>query len=206
MGVQSLYLGTVLTAGLLSFFSPCIVPLLPVYLLLFSSGGPSGGESPARRRLRVIRKSVLFVAGISVCFILLGFGAGALGSVIGSKPFMIVIGGIVIVLGLHQTGLVHIKWLYGQKKVELERSRRGDSLGFFVPFMALALFSDVLLTKVKKLNKYLGKIKTAGGVVIILMGILLVPCLSGWAGGYQCPLRRGNRFPGSDHCGPGSKR
>lgn len=146
MGVQSLYLGTVLTAGLLSFFSPCIVPLLPVYLSLFSSGGPSGGESPARCRLRVIRKSVLFVAGISVCFILLGFGAGALGSVIGSKPFMIVIGGIVIVLGLHQTGLVHIKWLYGQKKVELERSRRGDSLGFFVPFMALALFSDVLLT------------------------------------------------------------
>ena len=145
MGVQSLYLGTVLTAGLL-FFSPCIVPLLPVYLSLFSSGGPSGGESPARRRLRVI----------------------------GSKPFMIVIGGIVIVLGLHQTGLVHIKWLYGQKKVELERSRRGDSLGFFVPFMALALFSDVLLTNVKKLNKYLGKIKTAGGVVLILMGILLM--------------------------------
>lgn len=48
MGVQSLYLGTVLTAGLLSFFSPCIVPLLPVYLSMFSSGGPSGAESPAR--------------------------------------------------------------------------------------------------------------------------------------------------------------
>ncbi|RHR25811.1 cytochrome C biogenesis protein [Clostridium sp. AF19-22AC] len=220
MDVQSLYLGTVLTAGLLSFFSPCIVPLLPVYLSLFSSGGPAGGESPARRRLRVIRKSVLFVAGISICFILLGFGAGALGSVIGSKPFMIMMGVIVIILGLHQTGLIHIKWLYSQKKVELKRSLRGDSLGafllgltfsfgwtpcigpvlgailglsatggqplygaflmavyslgFLVPFMALALFSDVLLTKVKKLNKYLRKIKTAGGLVIIMMGILLM--------------------------------
>ena len=86
---QTLYLGTVLTAGLLSFFSPCIVPLLPVYILQFSSVGATDQESSIRRRLRVILKSVLFVAGISVCFILLGFGAGALGAVISSKTFMV---------------------------------------------------------------------------------------------------------------------
>ena len=216
----TLYLGTVLIAGLLSFFSPCIVPLLPVYLSQFSTVGAAAQESFARRRLRVMLKSVLFVAGLSVCFILLGFGAGALGSVIGSKPFMVVMGLIVIVLGLHQTGLLRIKWLSYQKKVELKRSRRGDylgsfllgltfsfgwtpcigpvlgavlglsatgsqplyggflmavySLGFLVPFLALALFSNVLLVKIKKLDRYLGKIEAAGGVVIILMGILLM--------------------------------
>ena len=220
MGPQTLYLGTVLTAGLLSFFSPCILPLLPVYIAQFSSGGAAGGEGAARRRLRVILKSALFVAGISVCFVLLGFGAGALGSIIGSTPFMIAMGIIVIVLGLHQTGLIRIKWLSYQKKVDLKRSHKGDylssfllgltfsfgwtpcigpvlgaifglaatssqplyggflmavySLGFLVPFLALALFSDVLLAKVKKLNKYLGKIEVAGGVVIILMGVLLM--------------------------------
>lgn len=42
MAAQTLYLGTVLTAGLLSFFSPCIVPLLPVYISVFSAGSGSG--------------------------------------------------------------------------------------------------------------------------------------------------------------------
>ena len=220
MGPQTLYLGTVLAAGLLSFFSPCTVPLLPVYISQFSSVGATDEESSVRRRLRVMFKSALFVAGISVCFILLGFGAGALGAVISSKTFMVVMGLIVIVLGLHQTGLVHIKWLSYQKKVELKRSSKADylgsfllgltfsfgwtpcigpvlgtilglsatssqplyggflmaiySLGFLVPFLVLALFSDVLLVKVRKLNRYLGKIKVAGGVIIILMGILLM--------------------------------
>lgn len=220
MNHDILYLGTVLAAGLLSFFSPCIVPLLPVYISLFSSGGPLEGEDASRRRLRVFLKSVLFVAGISVCFILLGFDAGVLGSVIGSKTFMTVAGLIVIILGLHQTGLIHIKWLYREKKVDLERSKRGDyfgsfllgltfsfgwtpcigpvlgailglsaassqplyggflmavySLGFLVPFLVLSLFSDLLLSKVKKINRHLDKIKIAGGIIIILMGILLM--------------------------------
>lgn len=220
MNPNTLYLGTVLTAGLASFFSPCIIPLLPVYISLFSSGETVEGESTPRRRLQIFLKSLLFVAGISICFILLGFGAGALGSVIGSKAFMTAMGLIVIILGLHQTGLIHMKWLYREKKMDLERSRKGDylgsfllgltfsfgwtpcigpvlgailglsatssqplyggflmaiyCLGFLVPFLVLSLFSDVLLTKIKKLNRYLGKIKIAGGIVIILMGILLM--------------------------------
>lgn len=220
MNPHILYLGTVLAAGLFSFFSPCIIPLLPVYISLFSSGGIAGDDGTSRRKFRVFLKSVLFVAGISVCFILLGFGAGALGSVISSKSFLTVMGLIVIILGLHQTGLIHIKWLYHEKKVDWERTRRGDyigafllgltfsfgwtpcigpvlgailglsatssqplygaflmavySLGFLIPFLALSLFSDTLLTKVKKLNQYLGKIKIAGGIIIILMGFLLM--------------------------------
>ena len=48
------------------------------------------------------------------------------------------------------------------------------SLGFLIPFLALSLFSDVLLAKVTRLHRHLGKIKTAGGVIIILMGFLLM--------------------------------
>lgn len=220
MAAQTLYLGTVLTAGLLSFFSPCIVPLLPVYISVFSAGSGAAQEDIFQRRIRTLFKSCLFVAGISTCFIILGFGAGALGSIIGSSFFMTAIGLIVIVLGLHQTGLIHIKWLSYEKKVNLKRSYRSDyfgvfllgltfsfgwtpcigpvlgailglsatssrpfyggflmavySLGFLIPFLILALFSDVLLQRIKKLNKHLGKIKAAGGVVIIMMGILLM--------------------------------
>ena len=218
MCTQTLYLRAVWAAVLLSFCSPGVVLLLPVYRSQLSAGGADGEASGVRRRLRVILKSVLFVAGLSVCFIVLGFGAGALGSVIGSRAFMVVMGLIVIVLGLHQTGLIHIKWLFYQKKVELSPSRRSGylgsfllgltfsfgwapcigpvlgailglsaagsrplsgaflmgiySLGFLVPFLLLAVFSDLLLTKVNKLNKHPGKIKIAGGVLIILMGIL----------------------------------
>ena len=220
MAAQTLYLSTVLTAGLLSFFSPCIVPLLPVYISIFSAGGAQTQEDVLPRRIRTLFKSCLFVAGISTCFIILGFGAGALGAVIGSKVFMTVMGLIVIILGLHQTGLIHIRWLSYEKKVDLKRSHRSDylgvfllgltfsfgwtpcigpvlgailglsatssrplyggflmavySLGFLIPFLILALFSDVLLQRIKKLNKHLGKIKAAGGIVIILMGILLM--------------------------------
>lgn len=48
------------------------------------------------------------------------------------------------------------------------------SLGFLIPFLILALFSDLLLKKVRFLNKYLGHIKIVGGVLVILMGILLM--------------------------------
>lgn len=220
MNPNIFYFGTVLAAGLFSFFSPCIVPLLPVYISLFSSGGPMEEKDKTKRKFRVFLKSVLFVMGISVCFVLLGFGAGALGSIISNKSFLTVMGLIVIILGLHQTGLIHIKWLYLKKTVNLERSRRGDyigsfllgltfsfgwtpcigpvlgailglsatssqplhgaflmavySLGFLIPFLAISLFSDTLLTKVKSLNRHLGKIKAAGGIIIILMGILLM--------------------------------
>ena len=220
MTAQMLYLGTVLTAGLLSFFSPCIVPLLPVYISVFSASSPEVQEDILQRRIRTMFKSFLFVAGISTCFIILGFGAGALGSIIGSRFFMNTMGSVVIILGLHQTGLIHIRWLFYEKKVNLERSHRSDylgvfllgltfsfgwtpcigpvlgailglsatssrplyggflmavySLGFLIPFLILALFSDVLLQKINKLNKHLGKIKTAGGIVIIMMGILLM--------------------------------
>lgn len=186
----------------------------------FSAGSGAAQEDIFQRRIRTLFKSCLFVAGISTCFIILGFGAGALGSIIGSSFFMIAIGLIVIVLGLHQTGLIHIKWLSYEKKVNLKRSHRSDyfgvfllgltfsfgwtpcigpvlgailvlsatssrpfyggflmavySLGFLIPFLILALFSDVLLQRIKKLNKHLGKIKAAGGIVIIMMGILLM--------------------------------
>ena len=101
MNLDILYLSTVFAAGLLSFFSPCIVPLLPVYISIFSSGGILERENMARWRLKIFLKSLLFVAGISVCFVLLGFGAGTLGSVIGSKSFLTAMGLIVILLGLH---------------------------------------------------------------------------------------------------------
>lgn len=220
MGAESLYISSVLAAGFLSFFSPCVVPLLPVYFSIFSAGEDSDDKKVVVSRAVQLWKTFLFVLGISVCFVILGFGAGALGSVINSKSFLRVMGGIVVILGIHQTGLINIKWLQREKKLNLQ-SPKGHgylsvfflglsfsfgwtpcigpvlgavlavsantgqsyyggllmavySLGFMVPFMILAFFSNTLLRKVGHLNKYLGKIKIAGGIIIIIMGLLLM--------------------------------
>lgn len=230
MPTESLYVSTVFFAGVLSFLSPCVVPLLPVYLSVLAS--PTADAEPARRRAALVLRTLLFIAGISVCFVLLGFGAGALGGVINSDAFLIVLGAIVIILGVHQTGLIRLKFLNREKKADFNRTRRTDGLGVFllglafsfgwtpcvgpvlaailglaagggaafygaflmavyaagfaVPFLALALFSGVLLQKIKLLNRYLPKIKIAGGILIILMGLLLMTnrlhVLSAWIG------------------------
>ena len=61
------------------------------------------------------------------------------------------------------------------------------ALGFAIPFLVLSLFSDVLLAKIKRLQRHLPKLKVAGGVLIILMGLLLMTnrlhALSAWIGG-----------------------
>ncbi|MEG0830499.1 MAG: cytochrome c biogenesis protein CcdA [Anaerovoracaceae bacterium] len=219
MGVETIYISTVFIAGIVSFFSPCIVPLLPVYFSIFASQ-ESPSLAPKNNKLQTVLKSAIFVAGISLCFVLLGFGAGAFGQLINSKWTMIIVGGIVVALGIHQTGLINIKWLNYEKKIKIKNpqskgylsifllgltfsfgwtpcigpvlgailgiSAAGSqplyggllmavySLGFLIPFLVLAIFLDLLLSKVKKINKYLGKIKIAGGIIIIIMGVLLM--------------------------------
>lgn len=218
MGIQSIYISSAFIAGILSFFSPCIVPLLPVYFSIFTADGTK--ESPISIRWRLFIKSLLFVAGLSMAFVILGFGAGALGSFINTQAFRTVIGVVVVILGLHQTGLIKIPTLMKEKKVAVKRSNRSDSfgvfllgftfsfgwtpcigpvlasilglaasgnqaayggllmgifsLGFLIPFLILALFSDLLLKKIHFFNRHLGTIKIIGGLIIIMMGVLLM--------------------------------
>src|SRR6266704_5350694 len=101
--------------GLLSFLSPCVLPLVPGYISLMSGVSidhlKSEGGSTARRA--VILNSLAFNAGLSVIFLALGGTAGLLGSAIISNPWVRIIGGLVfIVFGLHLVGVLKIKCLY----------------------------------------------------------------------------------------------
>jgi cytochrome c-type biogenesis protein len=111
MPTETLYVSTVFFAGILSFLSPCVVPLLPVYLSVLAPSGVTGSapDDKVRLRLALVLRTLLFIAGIAVCFVLLGFGAGALGGMINSDAFMIAMGILVVVLGIHQTGLIKLK-------------------------------------------------------------------------------------------------
>lgn len=224
---EQLLFSTVFVAGMLSFFSPCIVPLLPVYVSVLSSSASGVMESKRVLKIRnfslnpyLLFKTIIFVFGLSTAFVLLGFGAGALGAVINTNAFITVCGAIVVLLGLHQMGVFKIPFLERENKVTLQRSDKRDllgtyllgftfsfgwtpcigpilgavlglsanegqaayggflmfiyALGLLIPFLFLAVFSDVLLQKMKKLNKHLGKIRVAGGVLIVIMGIFLM--------------------------------
>ncbi len=117
---------SVFAAGVLSFFAPCILPLLPVYIARLSSGA-SGDELDASEkankkfkiRWRLILQTLVFVGGLATTFVLMGFGAGAIGGLFNSRLFLYIGGGLVILLGLHQTGLFHLLFLEREKKVQL---------------------------------------------------------------------------------------
>ena len=98
-----------LVAGLVSFFSPCVIPLLPGYLSYATglSGADLASGAAGERRGRMLLGSLLFVLGFSVVFVALGTLSGALGAwlVDWKEPLTLVLGGLTIVLGLAFAGL-----------------------------------------------------------------------------------------------------
>ncbi|WP_439573036.1 cytochrome c biogenesis CcdA family protein [Phreatobacter sp.] len=116
--------------GLASFFSPCILPLTPAYLG-FLTGSTydqiAGGVAEAGLRRRLVVRSLAFVLGFSVVFILLGATASALGQAFSHAfDWLAVVAGLAIaVLGLHLTGLVTIPILAREARAGMERRPAG---------------------------------------------------------------------------------
>ncbi len=118
---------TAFSGGLLSFFSPCILPLIPAYLCFIT--GLSAGElnendikKSVIRRI-VLTESVLFVLGFSSIFVIMGASATLLGSFFYSNKRLIeIIGGFIVILfGLHISGLLNIRFLQFERKMHLEK-------------------------------------------------------------------------------------
>lgn len=126
---EFLFVISVFTAGILSFLSPCIIPVIPMYLAYFEDD-----ELTTKKQIisKPMIKAMLFVAGLSTVFIVLGFGAGALGSILYGNWFLIACGLIVVILGIHQTGLVQLSFLHREKKLNLERTKKADYFGSYL--------------------------------------------------------------------------
>src|SRR5215213_6240123 len=101
-------------AGILSFLSPCVLPLVPGYISLMSGVSIDNlKEGATRSRRAVIVNSLAFNAGLSVIFLVLGTTAGLVGAAITSNPWVRIIGGLVIIaFGLQLIGLLKIGALY----------------------------------------------------------------------------------------------
>ena len=107
-------------AGLLSFLSPCVPPLVPGYVSLISGASVEELQAPQRRMLRtVMLHSLTFVLGFSVVFIALGAVATGVGQIVNQYHSLLskIAGVIVIIFGLHLTGILKIKALYADKRL-----------------------------------------------------------------------------------------
>jgi cytochrome c-type biogenesis protein len=118
MGIQNVTLFAAFFAGLLSFISPCVLPLIPVYLGYLSGSTITGDEPPPRKL--VFTHALLFVGGFTLVFVIFGAFAGLLGSVLFTLThYMVWIGGILlIVFGLHVLGVITIPIFNQQKRME----------------------------------------------------------------------------------------
>ena len=125
-------------AGIVSFSSPCCLPLVPGYLSYVSALPVTGLDDRAARRVTV-RAALLFVAGFTVVFTGFGIAVSLLGSafVRNQDTIVRVFGILIIVMGLSTIGVLRVPLLYRERRVDLARLPRGPG-GAFTVGMAFA--------------------------------------------------------------------
>lgn len=124
---QQLLVSSVFLAGLASFLSPCIFPIVPVYFGILSKGG------------KKTLNTFLFIMGLSVTFVSLGFSFGFLGNIFFNGTVRMIAGIIVIILGIHQLGIINLKFLETTKLVDIKTNGKNASLEAFVLGLTFSL-------------------------------------------------------------------
>lgn len=125
-------------AGLLSFASPCVLPLVPAFLGFIGGGGAAASDADSSKATRrLVGLAAVFVAGFSTVFVLLGATASAFGRLVSdhAQTLTIVAGGLLILFGLHFMGIVKIPVFYRQVGVHVERRPTGP-IGAYVVGLA----------------------------------------------------------------------
>lgn len=221
--MEALHIGGIFIAGIVSFFSPCILPIIPVFIstLLTNADDKPIMIGKLRLNVKALLRVAMFVLGLSTIFVILGFAFGAIGNLFNkTQDVLLIVSGIIVILfGIYQTGLIKIPFLMKEKKISTSKVRKGllgsyllgltfslgwtpcigpilsavlaltasqgsifvgglymavYSLGMLIPFLVITIFSDILMSKIRGIYKHMNKIKIAGGIILIIMGILLL--------------------------------
>lgn len=161
-------LAAAFSAGLLSFLSPCILPLIPAYLSYISGNAVS--EITGNDKKGLMLKAFGFVLGFSLVFVLMGASASTLGQLFAKyQPILMKLGGIlIIIMGIHLTGLLKIQALYQEKRL-IALSEKNRGLGSLFVGMAFAtgwtpcigpILSSILILA--------GSMETVSGGILLL--------------------------------------
>jgi cytochrome c-type biogenesis protein len=128
-------LASAFIAGVLSFISPCILPLVPVYISFMTSKAALGnGKTKLPDKLFIFLNSIFFVLGFSLIFIILGSTATFIGKILRDYSNIIsrVGGGLLIIFGLNYMGIFKIPFLNFEKKFNIPQSAKYNYLGSFL--------------------------------------------------------------------------
>ncbi|MGI9464139.1 MAG: cytochrome c biogenesis CcdA family protein, partial [Aestuariivirgaceae bacterium] len=135
-------MGGAFVAGLLSFVSPCVLPIVPPYLCYLAGVSIAefeGTERSTRASLRIIASALFFVIGFSIIFVSFGASATFLGQFVQNHLHWlnIVAGALIIVMGLHFLGVFRIALLYREARLDVARKPAGF-IGALVMGLAFA--------------------------------------------------------------------
>lgn len=190
-----------LGAGILTFFTPCILPLLPAYVSFITGKAVEEilEDRPVRRE--ILPPVMLFCLGFSSIFVMLGATATTLGRILAShqRTLEIVGGAVVILFGLQQLGLVRVRFLQREKRLHL-RARPAHGLGAFMVGLAFAAgWTPCLGPVLGSILAYASTRETVTQGVVLLcffsMGMSLPFVALGLATGAVLPrLRAASRF------------
>ena len=129
-------------AGLLSFISPCVLPLVPSYITYITGVSfkeLTDAEAKSKIRWATTSHSLLFILGFSTIFILMGASASYLGQLLAQYQYWIMkVGGVlIIILGIHFTGIIQLPFLQMEKRFEM----RSKPLGYVGSFLVGIIFA-----------------------------------------------------------------
>ena len=135
--MHQLNIATAFLAGLVSFISPCVLPLVPSYLsfLTGTSLEDLKSDTTAETKRRVLSHAIAFIAGFTVIFMAIGLLASVVGAVAfnNNKRIVEVVGGLVIIaLGLQMLGVLKIPALMMDKRMHVVRKKQSLAISFLV--------------------------------------------------------------------------
>lgn len=111
--------------GILTFVSPCILPMLPIYFIYLTGASEESGIARTSNKSRLVLNSFGFVSGFTIAFILLGAAAAALGNFLADNRLLLqkISGIIMILFGLHHMGVFKIGFLNTEKRFSIKTDR-----------------------------------------------------------------------------------
>jgi cytochrome c-type biogenesis protein len=121
-------------AGLISFLSPCVLPLVPGYISFISGvsfeeirAEGESGALPSKEKRKILNNSICFIVGFSIVFILLGASATWLGNFLTSKMSVLtrLAGLVIIFFGVYKMGLIRSKLFYKEARFDLKQKKFG---------------------------------------------------------------------------------
>ena len=168
-----------LFAGLLSFFTPCILPMVPFYLCYMAGISMSelrddAGNTPGAQR-RLLVSALFFAAGVTTIFVLLGMGATAVGQAFADYIDQLkwVAAAILAVFGLHFLGVIRIGFLYREARVE-SKAEPTTAIGAYVMGLAFGFgwtpCVGPALASILMIASGMGDI-TRGGLLLLVYGV-----------------------------------